>query len=121
MSSLAQRQVQQPVQPQRKKQSQSVQKSHKTGISKGEKLIYSLFLAVIVFGLYLIVSNYASIYLTNHEIQQNEVSIQEQININEGLGLQVMELTDPTRILSEAKEMGMFLNEDNVKFTHSNR
>src|SRR5690554_1745145 len=120
MSSLAQRQVQQPIQPQRKKQSQSVQKTYKTGVTKGEKLIYSLFLTVIVFGLYLIISNYASIYLTNHEIQKNEVSIQEQTTINEGLGLQVMELTDPKRILSEAKEMGMILNGGNVKFTHSN-
>lgn len=120
MSSMAQRQVQQPLSPQRKKQTQRVHKSSKSKISKGEKLVYSLFLVVIVFGMYAVISNYASLYVTNHEIQQNEISIQEQIKTNEALALQVRELTDPKRILLEAKGMGMILNEDNVKFTHSN-
>ena len=120
MSSMAQRQVQQPISPQRKKQTQTVHKSRKSKISKGEKLLYPLFLIVIVFGMYAVISNYASLYVTNHEIRQNESYIQEQIKVNEGLALQVRELTDPERILSEARGMGMILNEDNVKFTHPN-
>lgn len=121
MSSLAQRQIQQPIAPQRKKQSHSVQREVKKGITKGEKVIYSLFLAVIVFGLYLIISNFASIYLTNYEIQRNETSIEQQLRVNEGLGLQVKELSDPVRILAEAEKMGMVLNEENVKYTQFNQ
>ncbi|MCD8509658.1 MAG: septum formation initiator family protein [Bacillus sp. (in: Bacteria)] len=69
--------------------------------------------------MYLVLSNYASIYIANHEIQQTERAIQEQVKVNEGLSLQVMELSDPDRILSMAKEMGMILDENNVRFTHT--
>lgn len=122
MSSLARKQFQQSVAPVRRQETQRVleHRQVKKGISKGEKIIYSLFLATIVFGLYLIISNFASIYLTNYEIQQNEQFIEEQINVNEGLELQVKELSDPVRILQEAEKMGMVLNEENVRYSKKN-
>lgn len=119
MSSLAQKQVQRSIAPSRKKVTR-VQKQVKKGITKGEKIIYSLFIGVFVIGLYLIISNFASIYLTNYEIQKNETFIEEQLHVNEGLELQVKELSDPVRILAEAEKMGMVLNEENVKYTQSN-
>ena len=119
MSSLVRKQTYQTaVQPNRERQTVK-QRVYKGGISKGEKLIYVVAAAALVFTLYFLLSNYASIYMTNHEIIQTETVIQEQGSVNEGLSLQVMELSDPERILSKAKDMGMILNEDNVKFTHN--
>ncbi|MDQ0253824.1 cell division protein FtsL [Evansella vedderi] len=119
MSPLVQRQIEQPMtQPAGKPEKKQVHK--KSGISKGEKVIYTGTLVAIVIALYFVLSNYASIYIANHQIQQSESEIQTQLKVNEGLSLQVMELSDPERILSEAKAMGMILDENNVRFTHTN-
>ncbi|MFA9557356.1 cell division protein FtsL [Evansella sp. AB-rgal1] len=120
MSSLVQRQMEQPViNPSRRRQ--PVPKATpKKRVTKGEKLIYSIALIGIVFSLYFVLSNYATIYVTNHQIQKSELEIHNQLSVNEGLQLQVMELSDPETILSKAKEMGMGLHNENVRFTHSN-
>lgn len=120
MSSLVQKQLEQPIYEPKRGTKNRKDKAFKSRISKGEKFIYTISLAAVIFVIYLLLSNYASIYIANHEIQQNERAIQEQMKVNEGLSLQVMELSDPERILSMAKDMGMVLDENNVKFTHTN-
>ncbi|UTR10976.1 cell division protein FtsL [Evansella sp. LMS18] len=120
MSPLVQKQAPYTsVQPQRERRTVT-KRVYKGRVTKGEKLIYIVASAAFVFVLCLILSNYASIYMTNHQIQQTEVEISQQTGVNEALSLQVMELSDPERILSEAKDMGMVLNEENVRFTHQN-
>lgn len=92
---------------------------YKGGISRGEKMIYSLALPFIIACAFMIISNYATIYSLNHEMQQTETTISQQENINEGLSLQVKELSDPERILSIAQtELGMSLNEEQVQVLH---
>ncbi|ADU30856.1 cell division protein FtsL [Evansella cellulosilytica] len=119
MSPLVQRQTEPLTHPSIKQQP-SKQKVFKGGITKGEKVIFSAAIIAVVMVLFMVISNYASIYITNHQIQQTERGIQQQVNANEALNLQVMELSDPERILSEAKEMGMVLDPNNVRYTHSN-
>ncbi|MBU9720449.1 MULTISPECIES: cell division protein FtsL [Bacillaceae] len=121
MSPLVEKQILQPNHQQNHKEKRVVKQSvYKSRITKGEKLFYLTALIGIVFVFYLVLSNYASIYMANHQIQQAELQIQEQQSVNEGLGLQVMELSDPERILDKAKDMGMVLREENVRYTHSN-
>ncbi|UCZ51832.1 cell division protein FtsL [Bacillus shivajii] len=96
------------------------QKVLKGKVTKGEKMIYSAFLIAIVLGLYLVLSNYASMYMVNHQIQQTETEISQQASVNQGLELQVKELSDPDRILAEAKSMGMELRVDDVRSIHVN-
>lgn len=62
-----------------------------------------------------IISNQASIYEVNKEIQLAEASVQEQVKVNEGLKVQIKELSSPDRILKKAAELGLMLNEKNVK------
>ncbi|WP_179298822.1 cell division protein FtsL [Evansella halocellulosilytica] len=118
MSPLVQRQEQQ-WNPQPKRETKTVkQKVFNGGITKGEKLIYFAALAAVVFGLYLVISNYASMYIVNHQIQQTESDIAQQASINQGLELQVKELSDPDRILAEAEAMGMELRVEDVRSIH---
>ncbi|MDG5788295.1 septum formation initiator family protein [Evansella sp. AB-P1] len=117
MNQAVQRQTQQTIyKPVKEKKVKHLVR--KGGITKGEKLIYASTLLVVVFALYLVISNYATIYMTNHQIQQSEYEIQQQLSVNDGLTLQVMEMSDPDVILSRAKEMGMTLDDGNVKFAH---
>ncbi|RXI98109.1 cell division protein FtsL [Anaerobacillus alkaliphilus] len=88
----------------------------KNRITSGEKFLYFTTIFGIVFATYLVISTYASIYITNSEIHSLERSINEQITNNEALQLQVTELSAPDRILQIAKDqLGMTLNDKNVK------
>ncbi|MGO4887881.1 cell division protein FtsL [Anaerobacillus sp. MEB173] len=105
-----QKQKEQPVvQPQQNEQK-------KSPITKGEKALYLLTILGIVFASYIILTNYASIYMANKDIQVLEATIAQQTSLNEGLQLQVVELAAPERILTIAKEqLGMNLDEKQVK------
>ncbi|WP_236634703.1 cell division protein FtsL [Alteribacter lacisalsi] len=96
------------------------QRVFKGGITKGEKILYPLALLAVLFAAYMVISNYASIYIANHEIQQTETVIASQASVNEGLSLQVKGLSEPDRILSIAQnELGMTLSDQNVKVIQS--
>ncbi|MFC0473073.1 cell division protein FtsL [Halalkalibacter kiskunsagensis] len=85
-------------------------------ITVGEKAIAGLitFIAFIVFGV--IVHNYATLYTVNQEAYQLQQTINQQAQLNEGLTLQVVELSAPDRILHIAKEeLGMTLDDNKVK------
>ncbi|WP_026674381.1 cell division protein FtsL [Alkalihalobacterium bogoriense] len=113
MSNLA-RQYQLPKESQYKKQREVV-KTKQHGITKGEKgLIFLMVIAVFVL-VSIIVANYAAIYSVKRDIHNLEYSVQQQTQHNEGLQLQVIELSDPERILDIAKSSGMSLNDDKVK------
>jgi cell division protein FtsL len=85
-------------------------------ITVGEKAIVSLitFAAFIVLGV--MVHNYATLYSVNQEVHQLEQTISQQTQLNEGLTLQVVELSAPDRVLHIAKkDLGMSLDDNKVK------
>ncbi|PYZ93247.1 cell division protein FtsL [Salipaludibacillus keqinensis] len=122
MSPLVEKRMHHSFEPERQRETKSIQERvFKGGITKGEKLIYSMAMMALVFVLYLILSNYATMYSLNHEMQQTETEITQQESINGGLSLQVKELSDPERILHIAQnDLGMELNDNSVKVIHGN-
>jgi cell division protein FtsL len=88
---------------------------NRKGITLGEKLLAMIFVSVIMVGSVQIISNQVAIYNANIEIQQIESSIQDQSKLNSDLHVQVQELSTYERIWAKAQEMGLLLNENNVK------
>jgi cell division protein FtsL len=87
----------------------------KTKVSLGEVvLVCVLALAIAIVGVK-IISNQSTIYETNKEIQTAKVSIDEQMRVNSDLKEQVSELSTYERIWQKAAELGLTLNENNVK------
>ncbi len=111
MSVLARKYQQQP-QVETKKRIVRV----RSKITLGEKLIMLIMAIAFFLVLSYIIHTYASIYVTNREIYQLEAEIGKQIQKNEGLALQVTELSAPERILNIAYEkLGMTLDDNKVK------
>ncbi|RUQ30620.1 cell division protein FtsL [Peribacillus cavernae] len=77
-------------------------------------LLCALALSIALVGVK-IVSNQSNIYQTNKDIQQVEASITEQVKVNNDLKVQVGELSTYERIWKKAAELGLMLNENNVK------
>jgi cell division protein FtsL len=87
----------------------------KTKVSLGEVvLVCVLALAIAMVGVK-IISNQSTIYETNKEIQTAKVSIDEQMRVNRDFKEQVSELSTYERIWQKAAELGLTLNENNVK------
>lgn len=88
---------------------------HKSGLSTGEKILGLMFGALVCIGSIHIISNQSAIYEINKEIQDTEVAIQTQEKSNSDLSIQVSELSQYDRIKEKARELGLELNEQNVK------
>jgi cell division protein FtsL len=116
MGNLA-RKLQQEQQQKQQQQVQSpeISKKNKFGISPGEKILGITFCAALCFGAVQIISNQASIYEINKDIQETTSKIQTQTRVNTDLAMQVEELSTYERIWAKAKELGLKLNENNVK------
>ncbi|RLQ92851.1 cell division protein FtsL [Planomicrobium sp. Y74] len=84
-------------------------------ITKGEKVLYLSFLAVFVMCALLVLQNQATIQATTHEIQTIENDISEIQKQNTDLTVQVSELSTYERVWAKAKELGLKLDERNVK------
>lgn len=108
---LQQEQQKEMVQPQKQKKA----KKFKLALSPGEKILSVAFCAALCFGAVQILSNQAAIYDTNKSIQVTASQIQDQKKVNNDLEMQVEELSTYERILAKAKELGLNLNENNVK------
>ncbi len=87
----------------------------KKRITKGEKILYTAFLAACIMGALLILQNQSTIQASTQEIQTIEKSITETTKQNNDLSVQVKENSSYTRIWSKAKEYGLKLNGQNVK------
>ncbi|WP_062048548.1 cell division protein FtsL [Bacillus sp. JCM 19034] len=102
-------------------QEQTQVKTHKsikrtrTSVTLGEKLIMAIVALIMFVILSVIVHNFATLYTVNRDVYQLERDIVMQQEINNGLHLQVLELSEPERILSIAKELGMVLDDDKIK------
>ncbi|MDP4553101.1 cell division protein FtsL [Alkalihalobacillus macyae] len=116
MSNLAYKYQQQQTQ---KKQVEVKQKAvyiERGRITKGEKLLWMMLVLAFVAASIFMVSNYASIYNLNTNIQQVESEQRAQIKQNEELQVKVSGLSAPDRIMDIAQnELGMKLNDQNVE------
>ncbi|MFD1735718.1 cell division protein FtsL [Bacillus salitolerans] len=87
----------------------------KAQVTFGEKLLFLLFIGMVLIGSIVVVTNSAKIYVVNREISALQVSIDSQSKVNSDLEQQVMELSTYERIWAKAHELGLLLNENNVK------
>jgi cell division protein FtsL len=117
MSNLA-REFQQQQQAERTVQNKSQVKTKKHWLTPGEKIIGFVFTGWICFGAVQLISNQAEIYQVNKDIQEVQTTIKEQEKVNSDLEVQVSELSTYERIWEKAKQMGLVLNENNVKVVH---
>lgn len=110
------RQEQQTVRKQQRKTLRTKRRAEKRSLfTPGEKLLGLIFGAFLCFGSVQIISNQASIYILNKDIQDTKKVIQEQQRINSDLNIQVSELSQYERIREKARELGLELNDQNVK------
>lgn len=117
MSNLA-RKFQQQQQAEGTVQNKSQVKTKKHWLTPGEKIIGLVFTGWVCFGAVHLISNQAEIYQVNKDIQEVQTTIKEQEKVNNDLEVQVSELSTYERIWEKAKQMGLVLNENNVKVVH---
>ncbi|CAG9619809.1 cell division protein FtsL [Sutcliffiella rhizosphaerae] len=84
-------------------------------ITFGEKMLGCMFIGLVTFGSFNIVTNHVEIYHINSEIQSLEGSMEAQLKKNRELELRVAEESSYEVILEKAKKLGLTLNENNVK------
>lgn len=84
-------------------------------ITPGEKLLIVLFVGLFIFGAINIVAKSYSVYQANIDIQKTEAKIEEQTKLNNDLHVQVEELSTYERIWEKANELGLKLDQNNVK------
>ncbi|MBU8907118.1 cell division protein FtsL [Desertibacillus haloalkaliphilus] len=115
MGNLA-RDIQQQQRTEQKQVKRQVRKTGKMTITRGEKVLWSMLLVGVVVLVSIMVTNFATIYAVNKDIHSLERSISQQANVNDGLQLQVIELSAPDRILHIAtEELGMTLDDNKVR------
>ncbi|MDQ0215235.1 cell division protein FtsL [Oikeobacillus pervagus] len=115
MSNLARKyQIEEQHQQKNASQRQSKQKK-KIRVTPGEKLLLLLFVVLISFIGVKIISTETAIYTANREIQDMERQIKVQKKVNKELKIQVSEESTYEKIWKKAKELGLDLNEQNVK------
>lgn len=117
---LEQRQFQTAYVPEVEKQAVPSKQSHtrpkkKKMFSVGEKFLFMLFSAAIVLFSTMILHTQAQINETNREVQMISKDITEVKKQNMELSIQVSEKSTYERIWEKAKELGLNLNENNVK------
>lgn len=114
MSNLAykyQQQKQYVEQPQ-----PSTRKLFTRKITKGEKALWALALIALLVTSVYVVSTYATIYSLNRDTQQMQEKIEAQKKANSELQQEVSQLSKPSRIYKQAKQQGLVLDPDQVKF-----
>lgn len=84
-------------------------------VTLGEKVLACFFAIGMALALVYMVSYNANIDSLNREVQRLEREILEQQTINENLSHQVMEYSNPERILMIAKQNGLNIQNTQVK------
>lgn len=115
MSNLARKQYEQIDQSLGTKELPVKKVRHHARISPGEKALFILFVLFVAFMAVKIISVQASIYEVNKDIQDVRASVQEQTKLNDDLSMQVAELSKYERVWKKAQDLGLNLNENNVK------
>jgi cell division protein FtsL len=93
-------------------------KEKRIWLTPGEMGLGLLFGAMVCFGAVQMISAQASIYEVNKDIASMETTIEEQQKVNNDLKMQVSELSTYERIWEKARDLGLKLNENNVKVVH---
>ncbi|MFZ7946749.1 MULTISPECIES: cell division protein FtsL [Bacillaceae] len=106
---LEQQQTEQTIQTKRQV------KIKKSWLTPGEKIIGVVFAGMVCFGAIHLISTQSEIYEVNKDIQSVEGKINEQEKVNRDLKVQVSELSSYERIFEKAKQMGLLINENDVK------
>lgn len=88
---------------------------HKAKVTLGEKILIIGFALLLTLLSIKIISNQYSLYELNKDIQGLETSVTEQVKINNDLNVQVSELSRYERIWEKASQLGLTLDENNVK------
>lgn len=88
---------------------------HKAKVTLGEKVLIVAFALLLTLLAAQIISNQYTIYTLNKDIQKTEASVKEQVKVNNDLNVQVSELSRYERIWEKASQLGLTLNENNVK------
>lgn len=103
-----------PEQPQQQPSKKVIKKKHNL-ISTREKILYVVFLGIVAFFAVSILHTQGEIQTASMEIQNIEGEVQEITKQNVDLKVSVSELSTYERIWMKAKELGLTLNEKNVK------
>ena len=90
-------------------------KARTTKVTRFEKLLYGMFIAFLLYACITLIGNKADLYKVNADFSKLQRSIEEQKKINDDLKAEVEQLSRYDRIAKKAKEMGLEVNEDNVK------
>ncbi|WP_243289974.1 cell division protein FtsL [Bacillus sp. FJAT-47783] len=115
MSNLAYKVQQKQVQEQKQSVQQKVVVKKRPLFTFGEKVLFAVFLGMVLIGSILVISNYVKLYNVNMDIQAIEAEMSKQQKINTDLYIQQEELSNPERIWKKAKDAGLTLNPNNVK------
>ncbi|MFC0271189.1 cell division protein FtsL [Metabacillus herbersteinensis] len=117
MSNLAMKlqQQQQEQHQQSTEKQQTVVIKRRASVTLGEKVLIVLFVSLLLIGSVKVVSNSFAVYETSIEIQKTEAKIEDQLKVNSDLHVQVEELSTYDRIWEKAKQLGLTLDQNNVK------
>jgi len=105
-----------PEQPQVKKPT----KRRNNLISRGEKILFVGLLSVITILSLMIIQTQTTVRSTSTDIFLMEKEIEATVKENTDLSIQVSELSTYDRIWKKAEELGLKLNEQNVKVVPDN-
>ncbi|PWU68959.1 cell division protein FtsL [Gracilibacillus dipsosauri] len=87
----------------------------KRWITRGEKFLYSLFAFGLLLGLAYMVYFSSHIDQLNRNIQTMNTEISQQTSLNQNLSYEVKELSQPDRIIANAKKHGLEIQNAKVK------
>jgi len=120
MSNLARNLQQQKITHTQQRQTPQPKLKKLSKVTPLEKFLYFMFIITCCFIGTKIVKTQAAIYDTNAHIQQmnNDISLQKQQN--QQLKMKIDELSTYSRIWEKAKELGLKLDNKNVKLTEGN-
>lgn len=103
------------IQPKQPRQPEQIRIPKKQGISKAEKILFTI-AGSIVFALGVAsVSLEIMVANVNREVQDMNRSIEEVVVVNNNLSQEVQELSRYDRVYSIAKKHGLEMNEENVR------
>ncbi|SER03764.1 cell division protein FtsL [Gracilibacillus ureilyticus] len=88
---------------------------HKRWVTRGEKFIYSMFSCILIATFTYLVYFSSTLDQLNRNIQSLDADISNQQTLNQNLSYQVKELSQPERIIANAKEHGLELKNSQVK------
>lgn len=103
-----------PHTPQKEKQT-TVRVKKQSWITKGEKVLYSLFGFCIISASIYMVSFASSTDQLNRDLQKLENTVEHQQVVNEGLTYEKTMLSEPERIINIAEKHGLTIQASEVK------